>query len=125
MARIFFVIVRIYRNQLKRKYLKNKKKFLDFLLHFWNLHSILFFFKKRYILIVYVLQKLRTGKDVVRQMSKKPRFRIPFDSLHVKVSQNTCENCMTVLLSYFFITLGETDLKNLSLSDMWNLTGAY
>ena len=88
MARIFFVIVRIYRNQLKRKYLKNKKKFLDFLLHFWNLHSILFFFKKRYILIVYVFAKLRTGKDVVRQLSKKrPRFKTPFESQHVKGSQ--------------------------------------
>ena len=38
-------------------------------------------------LIVYVLTKLRTAKDVVRQMSKKPRFRTPFESRHVKGSQ--------------------------------------
>ena len=35
-------------------------------------------------LIVYVLTKLQTAKDVVRQMSKKPRFRTPFESQHVK-----------------------------------------
>ena len=38
-------------------------------------------------LIVYVFPKLQTAKDVVRQMSKKPRFRKPFDSQRVKLSQ--------------------------------------
>ena len=39
------------------------------------------------ILIVYVFLKLQTAKDVVRQMSKKPRFRKPFHSQQVKRSQ--------------------------------------
>ena len=30
----------ISRNKFKRHYLKNKKIFLDFLLHFWNVHEI-------------------------------------------------------------------------------------
>ena len=30
----------ISRNKFKRHYLKNKKLFLDFLLHFWNVHEI-------------------------------------------------------------------------------------
>ena len=38
-------------------------------------------------LIVPVFPKLQTGKDLVRQMSKKLRFRTPFDSQHVKESQ--------------------------------------
>ena len=38
-------------------------------------------------LIADVLPKLQTAKDVVRQMSKKPRFTSPFDNQHVKVSQ--------------------------------------
>ena len=43
-------------------------------------------------------------------MSKKPRFRIPFDSRQGKASQT--------LLSFFLITLPEIVLKNLSLSDI-------
>ena len=38
-------------------------------------------------LIAFVFPKLRTAKEVVRQMSKKPRFRMPFDSENVKGSQ--------------------------------------
>ena len=30
----------ISRNKFKRKYLKNKTLFADFLLHFWNVHAI-------------------------------------------------------------------------------------
>ena len=64
---------------------KKQKSFLDFLLLFWNLHSILILFlKKRYILIVYVLPKLRTGKDVVRQMSKKPLSEYPSTAYMLK-----------------------------------------
>ena len=36
-------------------------------------------------LTIYLFPKLRTGKDVVIQMSKKPlRFRTTFDSQHAK-----------------------------------------
>ena len=38
------------------------------------------------ILIAYAFPKLRTAKKVVRQMSKKSRFRRPFDK-HGKRSQ--------------------------------------
>ena len=30
----------ISRNKIKRHYLKNNRLFLDFLLHFWNMHEI-------------------------------------------------------------------------------------
>ena len=30
----------ISRNKFKRLYLKNKRLFVDFLLHFWNVHAI-------------------------------------------------------------------------------------
>ena len=35
----------------------------------------------------YIFTKLQTAKRVVRSMSKKPRFRTPFNSQHVIVSQ--------------------------------------
>ena len=30
----------ISKSKFKRHYLKNKRRFLDFLLHFWNVHEI-------------------------------------------------------------------------------------
>ena len=30
----------ISRNKFKRTYIENKRLFLDFLLHFWNVHEI-------------------------------------------------------------------------------------
>ena len=38
-------------------------------------------------LIAYAFPKLETGKDVVRQMSKKLRFRTLFNRQHCKRSQ--------------------------------------
>ena len=40
-------ICRIYRSKFKRHYLRNKRLFLDFLLHFWNVHEISSIFKKK------------------------------------------------------------------------------
>ena len=37
----------ISRNKFKRHYLKNKRLFVDFLLHFWNVHSIENILKKK------------------------------------------------------------------------------
>ena len=39
------------------------------------------------IVIINVFPKLKTVKDVVRQMSKEPRFRTPFNSQRVKWSK--------------------------------------
>ena len=38
---------KISRNKFKRHYLKNKRLFVDFLLHFWNLHAIYNILKKK------------------------------------------------------------------------------
>ena len=37
----------ISRNNFKRHYLKNKRLFADFLLHFWNVHEIQIILKKK------------------------------------------------------------------------------
>ena len=37
--------------------------------------------------ITTLFQKLQTVKDLIRPLSKKHRFRTPFDSQHVKGSQ--------------------------------------
>ena len=47
MTSIPAAIGRIYSNIFKRHYLRDKRLFLDFLLHFWNVHEILSIFKKK------------------------------------------------------------------------------
>ena len=66
MASIFFLIETIERNQFRCKYLENKKLFLIFLLHFWNLVSILNIFKKRWTSLLMYIRKYgctKTGLD--------------------------------------------------------------
>ena len=55
-----------------------------FLFHFSNLHQVLNILRKIMIVITNVFPKLKTDKDMVREMSKKPCFRIPFGSQHLK-----------------------------------------
>ena len=64
-----------------------QKAFLNFLLHFWNLHQILKTLKKKMIVIVKVFPKLQTVKIFVRKLSKEHRFRTGFGSQNVKASQ--------------------------------------
>ena len=51
MASIPAAICRIYGHNLKRHYIINKKRFLNFLLHFWNVHEIESIFKKKMSLL--------------------------------------------------------------------------
>ena len=44
------------------------------------------------IVIATSFQKLQTVKDFVRAISKKHRFRTPFDSQHVKGSQTVVKS---------------------------------
>ena len=71
-------------------------------------------------LIVYVFSKLKTVKDLVKPMYKKRRFRTPFDSPHVKGSQSLVKSALQHFHHFFFITVRETDFKNVSLSDILN-----
>ena len=48
MTSIPAAISRIYSNNFKRHYLRNKRLFLDFLLNFRNVHEIWSIFKKKY-----------------------------------------------------------------------------
>ena len=87
MASIPFKVVRICNSQFKCNYLKNEKLFLNFLLHFWNLHQILNILKKKMIFIANVCPILQTVKNFVTPLCKKRRFGTRFDSQHVKVSR--------------------------------------
>ena len=87
MRSILFIIVRTYRKKLQCNYPRNKKLFLEILLCLLNLHQIWSIFFKKNNLITYVFPKLRTAKNVLREMFKKPRFRTSFDGQHANASQ--------------------------------------
>ena len=74
-------------SQFKCNCLKNEKPFLDFLFHFSSLHEILNILKKKMIVTTNVFPEFKTSKYVVRQISKKCRFRTTFDSQHDKEPQ--------------------------------------
>ena len=84
----FFRYVTCSDYEFKCNYPKSKKLFLNFLLHFWNLYQTLNIFKYKMTLIAYVLPKLQNANDLVRPMSKNPRFRTPFEIQHFKGSQS-------------------------------------
>ena len=84
MTSIFFVKENIWHNQFGSNYLKNEKLFLNFFLHFQNLHKILNICNKKMSLIADLFAKLRTPKNVARYMSKKSRFKGTFDKQHAK-----------------------------------------
>ena len=72
MGSILFKAVRICNSQFKCNYLKNEKRFLNFLFHFWNLHeSLNILEKKNMIIIANVFPKLQTVKNFVRRLSTK------------------------------------------------------
>ena len=84
MTSILFLTKTIWRIQFGSNYLKNKKLFLNFFLRFRNLHEILNICRKKMTLIADLFAKLRTPKNLVRYLSKKSRFKGPFDRQHGK-----------------------------------------
>ena len=84
MISILFLTENIWRNQFGSNYLKNKKLFLNFFLHFRNLHEILNICKKKMSFIADLFAKLRTPENVGRYLSKKSCFKGSFDWQHGK-----------------------------------------
>ena len=84
---ILFRIVRIIRWLFKSSYLKNKKHFLGFLFHLWNLHQISKIFKKKKIVIANVFPKLATVQGLVTPLINQRCLRTSFDSEQVKQIQ--------------------------------------
>ena len=55
----------ISRNKFKRHYLKNKRLFVDFLLHFWNDHGIYNILRKKMNILAILFEKLWTAEKVI------------------------------------------------------------
>ena len=76
--------MRICRSLFKSSYLKNKKHFLGFLFHWWNLHQILNIFKKKKIVLGNGFPKLRTVQGLVTPLTIERRLKTSFYSQQVK-----------------------------------------
>ena len=92
MTSILFLTETIQRNIFRSNYLKSKKLFPNFFLRFRNLHEILNIWRKKMTLIADLFAKLRTPKNVVRYLSKKSRFKGPFDRQHGKRVQTLLQS---------------------------------
>ena len=55
----------ISNNKFKRHYLKNKRLFVDFFLHFRNVHEIQNILKKKMSILAQLFDKWLTAKEVV------------------------------------------------------------
>ena len=62
MTSIPATICRISRNSFKRHYLRKERLFLDFLLHFWNVHEISSIFKKKDEYPNLIISEISDGK---------------------------------------------------------------
>ena len=81
---ILFRIVRICCSLFKSSYLKNKKHFVSFLFHLWNLHEILKYFKQKKVLIANAFPKLATVQGLVTPLTIQRPLKRSFDTQHVK-----------------------------------------
>ena len=63
---------------------QKQKNFSEFFSAFFKSALNFEHFQKKMSLITYVFPKLPTTKNVLRQMSKSPRFREPLDKRHGK-----------------------------------------
>ena len=71
----------------KSSHLKNKKHFLRFLFHLWNLHQILNIFKKKKIVRGNVFPKLATVQGLVTAFTIQHCLKTSFDSQQVRPFQ--------------------------------------
>ena len=84
--------MRICRSLFKSRYFKNKKHFLGFLFHLWNLHQISTIFKKKKIAMGNVFAKLGTIQRLVTPLTIQRRLKTSLDSQHVKRFQTVVKS---------------------------------
>ena len=104
---ILFRIVRNCRSRFKSSYLKNKKHFLRFLFHLWNLHQISNLLKKKKIVIANVFPKLATVQGLVTPFTIQRGLKSSFDSQHVKRFQTLVKSSWDPFYHKFWSLWGE------------------
>ena len=83
MTSIPAAICKIFCNNFRRFYLKNRRLFLDILFHFWNVHKIYNNLKKTMSVLAQLFRKLLFPKEVATETSRRSCFRTPFGNQRV------------------------------------------
>ena len=104
---ILIRIVRICRSLFKSSYLKNKKHFLGFLFHWWNLRQFSNIFERKKIVIAHVFPKLATVQVLVTPLTVQRRLKTSFDSQHVKRFQTLVKSSWEYFYHIFSSLWGE------------------
>ena len=104
---ILLRIVRICRSLCKSSYLKNKKHFLGFLFHLWNLHQLLNIFRENKIVIANVFLKLTTVQGLLTPVTVLGRLKTSLDSQPVKRFQTLVKSSWANFYNIFSALLGE------------------
>ena len=104
---ILFRIVRICRSLFKSSFLKNKKHFLRFLFHLWNLPQTWNIFKKKEIAIANVFPKLANVQGLFTPLTIQRRLKTFFDSQHVKRFQTLVKSLWEHFYHIFSSLWGE------------------
>ena len=104
---ILFGIVRILGSLFKSSFLKNKKHFLGFPFHLWNVHQILNIFQQKKIVIANVFPKLATVQGLVTPLNIQRRLKTSFDSQHVKQYQTLVKSSWVHFYHIFSWLWGE------------------
>ena len=103
MTSILFLIETIKRNQFRYYFLRNKKFFLIFSLHFWNLYQIFNIFKQKMTLISDVFPKLRPRKTWLDKCLKSDVSEDPLTSNMVNGHKHSCivdEGTFTIFIDH-------------------------
>ena len=111
MTSIMFEIVKTCNSLFKCNYPRNKKLFLIFFLHLWNLHQIFNIFQKEMIVIANVFLRLQTVKDLVKSLYKDRRFRTSFGNQHVKWFQTLVKSAWEHFYHIFWSLLEKMNFK--------------
>ena len=99
---------------------KKLNVFLNSLLSFWNFHKILNVLKKKKRLIAYLFPIFLTLKCRVIQMSKRSCLRTPSSSSTCYWVPETAKIYTKTFLPFSLVNL-RNDLKDVSLTQIWNL----
>ena len=98
---------------------KKHKKFLNFLLNFWNKDQIWNISKKNMALMAHVFQRLDSAKDM--KMPKNPSISEHPSTVNMLMGPKYCWNLHGRPFIIFFNLSDINWLWNLSPSDIWNL----
>ena len=112
------------REPIQMQLSKKQKHCSDLFSHCFNFKLNFKHFETTMNLIAYVLTKLRTQKGVVRQKSKKSRFRTPYDKKHCKPSQTLLKYARQHFYQIYWSMWNKLSWKK-SLLEIWKNSGLF